>query len=907
MDPLRPPGLPAARPGPTAPGRARGLRGISAFAPRLPPPSPGPAEPPPLPEMFRALGLGERPLGKWRGWGVAGGALGQPGPAREEEDKDQDKEEGATLAAPLTRGQILWQRLQDTLPTHPGQAAAVPTPSPPSPLPTPESPPAAAKPTPGTKPVVKGTPVPLGVNLVKIHCQNKAVYQYHVTFSPEVECRSTRFAMLKEHRAVTGDVLAFDGSILFLPIQIPKVSVKVQRKSDGQEISITIQMTKVLEPSSDLCIPFYNVVFRRVMKILNMSLVGRHFFEPAHATVLLKHGLQIWPGYAVSIQKKDGGLFLMVDSIHKIIRSKSVLLLMKTIHSQSQVTFQDQCIKELVGSVVITHYNNHTYRVDDIAWDTTPKDTFTRASGEKITFVEYYRRTYGITISDLNQPLLIHRPKEKQTAEQKHHVDMVMLVPELCFLTGLSSLQRNRQTVKEVMWEMMQSPQQHYRRLTDLLRHIQDSPEASQELQRWGLHLDMDIHRTQGHILPAERINLQHRSFFPDNELNWHKEATKDVPILVIPINSWLLVYPKRLQQVAKELLAAMRSTSGALGMQVGQPILLELWDDRTESYVRSIQSGLGSQEKLQLLLCIIPRNRDDLYRAIKKLCCVRTPVPSQVISAQTLMGHPGKLRSVVQKVLLQINCKLGGQLWGVDIPLKQTMVVGMDIHHSRSQGPRSVIGFVASMNHSLTKWHSRVVFQLPHQEIADSLQLCLSQALHHFHKLNHTLPLKIVVYRDGVSDSQLDTVLKYEVPQIQKSFSTFQNYQPSLVVLVVQKQLGTNFYSLMGKEFTSAPPGVVLDHTITSTDWNDFFLLAHHSRLGCCAPTRYILMCNSTNLSTEHLQRLTFKLCHLYWNWTGTIRIPAPCKYAHRLAFLAGQILHQEPSAHLSEKLFFL
>lgn len=41
------------------------------------------------------------------------------------------------------------------------------------------------------------------------------------------------------------------------------VSLKAQRRADGEEVSITIQLTKVLEPSSDLCIPFYNVVFRR--------------------------------------------------------------------------------------------------------------------------------------------------------------------------------------------------------------------------------------------------------------------------------------------------------------------------------------------------------------------------------------------------------------------------------------------------------------------------------------------------------------------------------------------------------------------------------------------------------------------------------------------------------------------
>ncbi|NXI32381.1 PIWL2 protein, partial [Sterrhoptilus dennistouni] len=247
---------------------------------------------------------------------------------------------------------------------------------------------------------------------------------------------------------------------------------------------------------------------------------------------------------------------------------------------------------------------------------------------------------------------------------------LVLLVPELTFLTGLSDLRKNSRMLKDVMWEMVQSPQQHYQRLTSLLRRIRDTPEASRELERWGLVLDTDIYRTQGHILPVERINLRHRSFLPAEDTGWHREVAKEAPITTVSFNSWLLVYPKRLQHLAKDLLGAMRSSSGAMGIQVGQPMVQELRDDRIESYVRSIQSSLGSQDKMQMLLCIIPSGRDDIYGAIKKLCCVQTPVPSQVINAQSLMGHPGKIRSVVQKVLLQINCKLGGQLWGVDIPL---------------------------------------------------------------------------------------------------------------------------------------------------------------------------------------------------------------------------------------------
>ncbi|KFW06672.1 Piwi-like 2 [Fulmarus glacialis] len=473
---------------------------------------------------------------------------------------------------------------------------------------------------------------------------------------------------------------------------------------------------------------------------------------------------------------------------------------------------------------------------------------------------------------------------------------MVLLVPELTFMTGVPEIRKESRMVK-----MLQSPRQHYARLTSLLRRIKDSPEASGELMRWGLSLDPDIHRTQGRVLPAERINLRHSSFIPAEDLSWNKEVTREASISAISMNYWLLVYPKRLQDLAKDLVATMESVCGPIGMHISRPALVELKDDRIETYAKTIRSVLGSEDKVQLLLCMISSSREDLYGAIKKLCCVQSPVPSQVINAQSLAGQSGKMRSVVQKVLLQMNCKLGGELWGVDIPLKQLMVIGMDVYHGRSKGMRSVIGFVASMNQYVVPREGRLSSRSPlGMQGGDLFQFLLFQ-------MNHCLPKKIVVYRDGVSDSQLDTVLKYEIPQMQKCFDTFENYQPSMVVMVVQKQISTNFYTLTAEQLASPPPGTVIDHTVTSSDWQDFFLLAHRSRQGCSVPTRYVCVLNTANLSCEHMQRLTFKLCHLYWNWPGTVRVPAPCKYAHKLAFLSGQVLHHEPSAQLRDKLFFL
>ncbi|NXX79566.1 PIWL2 protein, partial [Urocolius indicus] len=246
---------------------------------------------------------------------------------------------------------------------------------------------------------------------------------------------------------------------------------------------------------------------------------------------------------------------------------------------------------------------------------------------------------------------------------------LILLVPELSFMTGCSELKGSR-VLKDVMREMLQSPRQHYERLTSLLRQIRGNPEASWELTSWGLVLDSDICRTQGRVLPTERINLQSISIVPGQDLNWSREVTRGVPISVIPLSHWLLVYPRHLQALVKDLVAALQSACVPMGMQLSQPSVLELKDDRIDTFIRSIQTMLGKEDKLQLVLCVISSSRDELYRAIKKLCCVHFPVPSQVINAHTVMGQPGKLKSVAQKVLLQINCKLGGELWGVDIPL---------------------------------------------------------------------------------------------------------------------------------------------------------------------------------------------------------------------------------------------
>ena len=68
-------------------------------------------------------------------------------------------------------------------------------------------------------------------------------------------------------------------------------------------------------------------------------------------------------------------------------------------------------------------------------------------------------------------------------------------------------------------------------------------------------------------------------------------------------------------------------------------------------------------------IVCILPTNRKDRYDAIKKCCCLEHPVPSQVILGRTL-SKKQQLMSVCTKIAMQINCKLGGELWALEIPV---------------------------------------------------------------------------------------------------------------------------------------------------------------------------------------------------------------------------------------------
>lgn len=83
--------------------------------------------------------------------------------------------------------------------------------------------------------------------------------------------------------------------------------------------------------------------------------------------------------------------------------------------------------------------------------------------------------------------------------------------------------------------------------------------------------------------------------------------------------------------------------------------------------------------------------------------------------------------------------------------------------------------------------------------------------------------------------------------------------------------------------------------------------MIAQHVREGTTTPSHYIVVKDENNFEPDILQKLTYKLCFLYYNWPGTVRVPAPCQYAHKLAYLVGLSVKRTVDERLCNKLFFL
>lgn len=210
----------------------------------------------------------------------------------------------------------------------------------------------------------------------------------------------------------------------------------------------------------------------------------------------------------------------------------------------------------------------------------------------------------------------------------------------------------------------------------------------------------------------------------------------------------------------------------------------------------------------------------------------------------------------------------------------------------------------VATVDQTLTRYFSSITLYNSNEDLGNQLCTSVRKAVMAYRAHNKALPMYIVIYRDGVSDGQIRHVYENEVENLKQKLEEMY-YGPNykMTFIIVNKKINIRLF-----DYKRNPPiGTVVDDVITNPLRYDFFIVSQQIRQGTISPTSYNVIYDNTGLEAEMVQTVTYKLTHVYYNCSSTVRVPAPCHYAHKLSFLVGRFLHRPPSTELENQLFFL
>ena len=757
----------------------------------------------------------------------------------------------------------------------------------------------------------KGAPFNAYTNAFKIQKRpNWNLVQHRVDFKPDEDVTKMRKTLVKlGEKELKGEYL-FDGTMLFATRKLDGTVLNVNDPSSGKIFQISIREVGEVQPQDFAYIQLLNILVRKMMEKMQLAQVDRHYFDPKAAVNLTEYKLELWPGYITSIRQHEQDMLLGCEMKMKCMRMDSALDQIGTIIKANKANYKTAVGRALIGTRVITKYNNRTYCVDDIVWDKNPATTFPdRKTGSAVSFIQYFKQRYNVEVKDLKQPLLMSNPTKQM--KRAGIETPVMLIPELCNMTGLTDDQRaDFKLMKAFTTASAPTPPERIKSLQRFAERVQGIDTITAELDSWDLRFDPQPAKLQGRTLAPEEIctGKGKKGSYKIENADWGGQVGRNYYLWAgVNCASWAVIYPGRDQENVKEFVNSLSNLAGSMGLMFqGPPLREEVSSPRTPDYKKALDKVLD--KGVRMVVVVIPNNKSDAYAMVKKTCLIQKPTSSQVVTATVLKKWvPKGIQSVATKIAIQMACKLGGEPWTVPIPVKGLMVIGYDTWHDASQKGRSVGGVVATINPLLSRYVSYTTFHNNNEECIDKIAICVQKALKEYEKVNGCFPERVVVYRDGVGDGQIAQVKDMEVVKIKEAFK-FYKIDPKFTYVIVSKRINQRFYKVEPNGNAVNPPsGSIFDDVVTLPERYDFYLVSQSVRQGTVNPTSYNIIEDTSLWPVNIIQLLTYKLTHLYYNWPGTVRVPMVCQYAHKLAYLVGESVHKQPAEAMETLLYYL
>ena len=733
--------------------------------------------------------------------------------------------------------------------------------------------------------------------LTKTPVNNVTVYS--LAFNPDIESenRSLRGFLLSQGKAqVETQIGQFikTGNVLYSKTQKKEpFSVNLTNQDGSPYVMIITPVGTVTGENVDSYRMYANSALKKMLSKLGLKQVTRlpKYYDSRQTQQVEQHQLEVWRGYTATFSHHLQDMLLNLDFSSKIIRYKTALQHLDEIKNDIRGGNLEQAInQEMVGMIVMAKYGNFKcYRIEKILLSENPTMTFTTKEGS-ISYVDYFKKRYNIVIKNTRQPLLVTYV-ERGTKE-------INLIPELCVLTGISEdMRRDFRAMNDIAAFTRLNPDRRLEVSTGLANRLANDPECRKICDEYNMQIDKAPITVDGIKFAAESVKVgpgPSDTIQIDNKGNFNLRSSI---LSAVPIDNWIVLTTDRDAGNRDRLIKTLVNKAGQLGIRMGQAIQLDYQPRNIKTIIANLNKPQGGRPAPQIALIVVAPNDKRGYNDIKEACALVSGIPTQCLKANNL-NNPKKYDSIMSKLIVQMAVKTGSSAWSMaptpGLPQK-TMVIGIDVFHDTVQKAKSVLGFVASIHPAFTSYFNTTrIHERSGQEIGGQIGQCFREALIAFHEATkgRFMPEVVIVYRDGLGDSQIDAAKKFEVESMKNTIAQFQGYNPQLVYVLVNKKTNAKLFVQSNRGIDNPQPGTVVNSVIIPES-QSFYLIAHAVTQGMASPTLYRIVHNDGNLDTMIVARLAFKLCYMYYNWTGGIKVPAPTMMAHKLAYIVGQSVH--------------
>lgn len=775
---------------------------------------------------------------------------------------------------------------------------------------------------------------------------NWKLYSYSIEFRPELDDRKKKKRVLRQHddNIFEGaNTYIFDGTKIWTRHELNNGAEVIKGASslkdrhaseedEGETIKFRMKLIGAHSSVDPIALQVYNLHFKRYQEMLEMKEINRDFYFPDLAQPIQSQGhkFQIWPGLIARINRFErvdvvsGEKIytdhpgLLVDTKSKVVRQETCYDVIKGL---SKKFSKDELVKELkrnlVGSTVVTSYGKQdNYRVEDITWEESPQSTF-ECRGKEISYLEYYEKQYNLKIKDKKQPLFACKPKKRMPGQKGNQ--SIYLIPELCSPTGLTdSMRMDFKIMRDLATLTRKTPEQRFVEYEKIRQQFMKNVQVKEMMGVWGLRFDKaGFAKADGVKLKPQDVFMNNKKISGTDKADWDRDLKMNTLLKPPePMKKWVFIGNKKSEKTAIEFQKCIKKCCQQLGWKVDDSKLILSKSDREVPNHAQEWMDKG----VELALCFVQRESKTVYDAVKKRA-LTNGIATQFVKERTIAKN---MQAVALKVALQMACKMGGEPWKCKMPPggkikdRDCMFVGVDVYHDTVKKSESVYAMVSSLNGEVTRWYSTFQVLGQTEEVGAAIRTMILQCCNAYKNRNGWYPGQIYIYRDGVGDTDLARVKMIEVDMICAALEDLKKAHDlpqsiNMTFAVIKKRIDHKFLAIkkVGKteKLDNPPPGTVCDTVLTKKIWYDFFLVSQMVRQGTVTPIHINIIHDTFALAVDKVQELTFRLTHLYYNWPGTVRVPAPVQYAHKLAALIGDNVHSgvEVMESMKDKLYFL